>query len=156
MRVESDQAVYFSLSESGFDAEAVDLPLAEGVEIDRVHLADDGGPVTRAALGDELVVRLRVRSRAGDLENLAITDLLPGGFEIVPDSVKAGGLDYVDIREDRLVAYGGVSEQVTEIDYRIRATVPGEFAVPAAHVVAMYDRDVRGRTASGQISVSRR
>lgn len=55
--------------------------LAEGIEVDRVYLDDGGDPVGRIRVGDELTVRLRVRSKGGRITNVAVTDLLPGGFE---------------------------------------------------------------------------
>ena len=60
------------------------MELSEGVEIVRDFLDAKGNPLTRAALGDEFLVRLRVRStRAGRQPQIAIVDLLPGGVEPV-------------------------------------------------------------------------
>ena len=55
-------------------------------------------------------MQLTVRSLTNDaITNVAIIDLLPGGFEIVRESVRGGagaaGCDYVDVREDRAVFY---------------------------------------------------
>ena len=65
---------------------------------------------------------------------MAIEDLLPGGFEIVEESVHTGtcsdwgGIDYADVREDRLLAFGTVTGNETEIRYRIKATNCGTSA----------------------------
>ena len=73
----------------------------------RVPQRGQPGPVTTAKLGEELTVVLRVRSTDDqNLENVAIEDLLPGGFEIVEESVHSGActdwgeIEYVDVRED--------------------------------------------------------
>ena len=149
--------LYFSLSQSGFDAEAPSEALAQGIEVDRVYLDADGEPVRRARVGDELGVRLRIRSQRGRLRNVAVTDLLPGGFEIVTESVRdsrvRGRIEYRDVRDDRLVLYGTFNEQITEIVYRVKATSPGEFTAPAAHASAMYHRGVRGRSAPARLTV---
>ena len=149
--------VYYAASESGFDVEMPTDRLAEGIEVDRVYLNDDGDPVERIRVGDELTVRLRVRSKAGWIGNVAVTDLLPGGFEILTESVRnrygRWAPDYRDVREDRLVLYGAFDERVTEILYRVKATNPGEFTAPAAHAAAMYHRGVRGRSLPGRLVV---
>ena len=44
----------------------------------------DGKVVTEASLGDELEVHLKLRSvNVGSLSNVAIVDLMPGGFDVV-------------------------------------------------------------------------
>ena len=155
--VGANPGVYYAASESGFDVEVPEGRLAEGIEIDRAYLDDDGEPVARVRLGDEVTVRLRVRSRDGWIGNVAVTDLLAGGFEIVTDSVRnrfgRWTPGYRDVREDRLVLYGAFDETLTEIRYRVKATSPGDFAAPAAHAAAMYRRNVRGRSASGRLIV---
>ena len=149
--------VYYTASESGFDVDVPTERLAEGIDLDRVYLDAEGGPVERIRVGDELTVRLRVRSAGGRIGNVAVTDLLPGGFEIVTESVRRqyGGwsCDYLDVREDRLVYYGSFDERMVELRYRVKATSPGEFAAPAAHAAAMYQRGVRGRSEAGRLVV---
>lgn len=149
--------IYYATTESGFDVEMPTDRLAEGIEVERVYLDDDGDPVERIRVGDELTVRLRVRSKAGRIGNVAVTDLLPGGFEILTETVRnrygRWAPDYRDVREDRLVLYGAFDERVTEILYRVKATNPGEFAAPAAHAAAMYHRSIRGRSLPGRLVV---
>ncbi len=148
---------YYSVSESGFDVDVPEAPLSRGIEIDRVYFDAEGNPVDRVRIGDEVEVRLRVRSQDGRISNVAITDLLPGGFEVVRESVRNRyGLwapDYRDVREDRVVFYGGFGERLTEVRYRIKATSPGDFLTPAAHASAMYHRNTYGRSASGRLEV---
>ena len=149
--------VYFSASESGFDVDVPTDRLAEGIEVDRVYLDEEGDPVGRIRVGDELTARLRIRSRGGRIGNVAVTDLLPGGFEIVTESVRnrygRWAPVYRDVREDRLVLYGAFDGRVTEILYRVKATNPGEYTVPAAHAAAMYHRSIRGRSLPGRLVV---
>ena len=157
LEISGSGGVYFAVSESGFDVEVPTDRLAEGIEVDRVYLDDEGDPVERIRVGDELTARLRVRSRDGRIGNVAVTDLLPGGFEILAESVRdrygPWASDYRDVREDRLVLYGSFDEHVTEIRYRVKATHPGEFIVPAVHAAAMYHRSIRGRSPAGRLVV---
>ena len=149
----SDRGVYYAVSESGFDVELPTAALAEGIEVDRAYLDVDGRPVDRAGVGDEITVRLRVRSTQSDrLTNVAVTDLLPGGLEIVADSVQSD-TQFQDVREDRLVVYGSFGRSPTEIRYRVKAMSPGDFVAPGAHAATMYQRSVRGRSAAGRFVV---
>ena len=160
VRIEAanDQGVYYAIGESGFDEQAPSEPLAQGIEVDRVYLNAAGEAVTGATVGDKLTVRLRVRATRAPVHNVAVTDLLPGGFEILADSVRgeygATRIEYRDVREDRLVLYGSFGTSVTEIRYHVKAVVPGEFTAPAAHAAAMYHRGVKGRSAAGRFTVA--
>ena len=157
--IEGDRAdgFYYSVSESGFDVDIPEAPLVQGIEIDRSYRDANGNRIDRVRVGDEVEVRLRVRSQDGRIANVAIVDLLPGGFEVVRESVRDRyGLwapDYRDVREDRVVFYGGFGERVTEVRYRVRATSPGDFLAPAAHASAMYHRNLHGRSATGRLLV---
>jgi uncharacterized protein YfaS (alpha-2-macroglobulin family) len=152
--------LFYQITESGFDQTAVTTPVSEGIEVSREYRNKDGQPVTSAQLGEELTVVLRVRS-ANDryLSNVAIEDLLPGGFEIVEETVHTGacgnpgGIDYEDVREDRLLAFGSVSGTETEIKYRIKATNLGTYTIPAVQAESMYHRKIRARGVSGTLTV---
>ncbi|MEO1574531.1 MAG: alpha-2-macroglobulin family protein, partial [Pseudomonadota bacterium] len=152
-------AVYYAASQRGYDAVPPPDALADGLELTREYLTAQGRPVTSAQQGDELTVRLRVRALGAPRSNVAITDLLPGGFDVLTDSVsrRFGGwtADYTDVREDRVVIYGRVGTQVTELNYRVKVTSSGEFRAPSAFAASMYDRDVRARTAPGTFTVTR-
>jgi uncharacterized protein YfaS (alpha-2-macroglobulin family) len=144
----------------------------KGLEIIHEFLDAKGTVVTEAAVGDELTVRVRVRStERNEVPQVALVDILPGGLEPVlsapsdddaPDLPiwrrRLGGksswnIEYADIREDRVVFYGGVESRLTEVTYKVRATNIGEFIVPAAYAEAMYERRIFGRSAGGKFVV---
>lgn len=130
--------------------------LTHGMEILREYLDDQGRAVTSVKLGEQITVRLRLRSTEADyLPNVAVTDLLPGGFEPVLAVGAPTGWQpaYADVREDRVVLYGTITKDLFEYTYRIRATNSGVFAVPPSYAESMYDRNVRARTLSGSIAV---
>lgn len=158
MTLPSGGGLYYTATESGFDVEPPGRAVADGIEVDRAYLDADGEPVDEIRLGDELTVRLRIRAQGPRISNVAVTDLLPGGFEIVTESVRTRygpwSADYRDVREDRLVIYGSFDERATEIRYRMKATNPGEYTAPAAHAAAMYHRGLRGNSASGKLIVA--
>ena len=106
-------------------------------------------------------VRLHIRSVSSSLlTNVALIDLLPGGFEIVDSSIRPGastvrGVDYVELREDRAVFFATVPNSALEIDYQIKSCNRGEFTVPPVFAESMYDRSVKGRGIGGHITVTR-
>ena len=151
---------FFQVVEAGYDRHVPAQPVTAGLEVHRELLDKNNQPVTRTKLGEPVHVRLKVRS-VGDetFTNVAIVDLLPGGFEVVGSSLQPGvstisGVDYVDVREDRAVFYATVSGSVLEINYQIKSSNRGEFTVPPPFAEAMYDRAVKGRGIGGKISVT--
>jgi uncharacterized protein YfaS (alpha-2-macroglobulin family) len=166
----SDVTNWFVLTESGFDRTPPTDELKAGIELIREYLGADGKPVSSVRLGDEVTVRLRVRAIGRDfVPNIALVDLLPGGFEAVLNPVGGDGqqdyanrigrgswhTEYADIREDRVVLYGSAGRDVAEFSYRIKATNSGSFVVPPAWVESLYERDIQGRAPAGRISVER-
>ena len=147
--------------EAGFDRELADKPLTEGIEVYRELLDKSGKTVTTTQLGDVITVKLRVRSlRSESITNVAIVDLLPGGFEIVSSSLSPGissinGVDYVEVREDRAVFFATVPTATLEITYQIKSCNRGQFIVPPVFAESMYDRNVKARGLGGNISVTK-
>jgi uncharacterized repeat protein (TIGR01451 family) len=138
--------------ETGFDAALPSAAESRGLEIYREF-------PKRARVGEPLTVRVFLRALGNKrVANVAVVDLLPGGFEVVGSSLQPGvgtlpGWDCVEVREDRVVIFGGVGPSVREICYQIKPTSAGHFVVPPAFAEAMYDRGTHGRSAAGQIEV---
>ena len=150
--------LFYALSESGFAKTPPAKPQAEQLEVVRDYLNSKGEVVSQARQGDELTVRLRLRSTNNSWHNnVAVVDLLPAGFSVVRSSVaRQQGpwrADYVDIREDRVVYYAGFGPQMTELRYQVKVTAAGDFTVPAAAASSMYDRSVHANTAAGRFVV---
>jgi len=59
-------------------------------------------------------------------------------------------IEYADVREDRVVFYGTINKDVSEVSYRIKATNAGHFVIPPAYGEAMYERSLQARSAGGQ------
>jgi uncharacterized protein YfaS (alpha-2-macroglobulin family) len=167
-------AGFFAVTNAGFDRSPPAGELRQGIEILREYLDAQGQPVTTVHTGDEISVRLRLRAiDANFIGNVAVTDLLPGGFEPVlqsPADAEApsprpffnrlgnGGtwrLEYADVREDRVVLYGALSKDLAEYRYQIRATNAGTFLVPPSYAESMYDRTLRARASASRVIVQR-
>jgi uncharacterized protein YfaS (alpha-2-macroglobulin family) len=179
----ADLHAWYAVTQAGFDRVPPTSELKQGLEILREYTDTSGKPATSVTLGQELDVHIKIRSTEVDsVGNIAIVDLLPGGFEAViqppslpQDSASAGSSDqapaqpvwqspvgvagstwspqYADVRDDRVVIYGTATRGVGEFIYRIRATNSGKFIVPPAYGESMYDRTVQARSLGGTIEV---
>lgn len=172
LRSGGELPLFYSWAESGYDLNAPKEAVSKGIEIIHEFLDAKGNAVSEAQVGDELTVRVRVRSTdRSQLQQVALVDVLPGGVEPVltapsdsdaPDTPiwrrRLGGkstwdIEYADIREDRVIFYGAVNSTMTEVTYTVRATNAGEFVVPSAYGEAMYERRIFGRSASANFKV---
>jgi uncharacterized protein YfaS (alpha-2-macroglobulin family) len=152
---------FLQVIEAGFDRQLPNKALTNGLEIYRELLDKAGKPVTSTQLGEVITVRLRVRSlRKESVTNVAVVDLLPGGFEVVGTSLSPGvssinGVDYVEVREDRAVFFATVPTETLEITYQIKSCNRGNFVLPPVFAESMYDRNVKARGLGGKISVTK-
>jgi hypothetical protein len=174
---EASMVTFYAMSEAGFDKVPPATELKSGMEVIREYVDLQGNPAKSVKVGEEIVVRLSFRAlNRGAIPNVALVDLLPGGFEPVLQPVDApaveqpgkrrawvnrlgnvGGwnVEYADIREERVVLYGTVTGSTSEFRYRIRATNAGTFVVPPAYGESLYERDVQARSLPGTITVER-
>ena len=82
--------LFYQLSTTGFDKVLPKDVVEQGLEIKRTFLDAQGAPVKEVKLGEPLDVVITMQVHGNEeLKNMVLVDLLPGGFEVVPDSVKA-------------------------------------------------------------------
>lgn len=167
-----DLPLFYSWSQSGFERNLPTEAKSQGMEIIHEFLDAKGNAITEAEVGDEITVRVRVRSTdRQQVQQVALVDVLPGGMEPVltspsdsdePDAPlwkqRLGGkstwaITYADIREDRVIFFGDVDKNLTEVTYKVKATNVGNFVVPAAYGEAMYERRIFGRSAAATFKV---
>ena len=144
-----NRPLYYQTVQGGFDTALPSETVTNGLEVFREFLDEDGNTVESVAQGDEITVRIRIRSTGGDIPNVAIVDLLPAGLETVPTSVRENTRssfmpEYLDIREDRMIVFGTARADSKEFSYRARAINRGEFSVPPIYAESMYDKTIYG------------
>jgi alpha-2-macroglobulin len=160
---------WYAVTQSGFDRTPPTAELKAGLEVLREYVGTDGKPITSVKIGDEVTVKLSLRGMALNgvgsgsayVGNVALTDLLPGGFEPVQSrdangmasTVTGPALEFADVREDRVVIYASATDSVQTWSYRIRATTLGEFVVPPAWAQSMYERERQARSLAGKVVV---
>lgn len=150
----SKQHYFYQLTQSGFDKNMPDKIIKKNLEIYREYRNSDQNVINTVNLGNEIEVHIQVRSlKDRYINNIAIVDLLPGGFEVVPDSIVLQNIDYADVREDRVIFFSGVGPDAKEIVYRIKATNTGNYIVPAIFATSMYDPNTMARGESGSIKI---
>ncbi|STX28799.1 Alpha-2-macroglobulin [Legionella beliardensis] len=147
-------AYFYQLTQAGFNKQIPAKEVKQGLEIYREYLSPDGKPITNTNLGTEIEVRIKIRALDDQyVNNIAITDLLPGGFEVVNDSVNLNQVDYADLREDRALFFIGVGSEAKEIRYHIKATSVGKFIVPPIYAESMYYPAIQAQGKAANITV---
>jgi len=159
LETSADSSLFYLDMQAGFDAVFPDSPVRKGLEVYRDFLDEQGKVISNARQGDELTVRLKIRALDNKtLTNIALIDLLPGGFEVIRSSVQRKAYDwrasYVDVREDRVVYYGDFDSRVKEISYRVKVTSSGAFVVPPTYAESMYDRSISAMSAVSTFKVA--
>lgn len=157
LRFKSDavNGFFYQITQAGFARSIPTQAVKQGLEIYREYRDKNDNVITQTSLGSDIEVHIQVRTLNNQtLNNVAIVDLLPGGFEVDRDSVKTDNLQYVDIREDRLIFFGSFGPNSQEITYKIRATNVGEYTVPPVVAGAMYDPSIKANSIAGKIKVN--
>jgi len=86
LRIENDNnaPAWYVVTQAGYDLAAPKKAISRGLEITRDYTDEQGNPVTQVTLGQKINVHLKIRANSQEgQDNLAIVDLLPGGFEVV-------------------------------------------------------------------------
>lgn len=149
---------FWQLAVTGYDRGKNLKAEEEGLSVERVYLDKEGNRLNVLRQGDEVEARITVRSLSGPVRDCVISDLLPGGLEMILTGEKAlpAGVKAMDRQEDRLLIFADLGDTPLEIVYRARAIAPGEFAVPSVTVEAMYDSSLHGASAGGALTIERR
>ena len=150
--------VFYQVVEAGFDRQLPEKAITRGLEVYRELVDEKGNAIDHVELGQPVTVKLKVRSLTNDgITNVALIDLLPGGFEILRDSVRGGQARPAAITsicgKIARVFYATIPTTVQTITYQIKATNRGEFVVPPPYAESMYERGVNARGVAGKITV---
>lgn len=79
-----DFNAFYMLTQAGFDMTLPQKATTNKLEVFREYTVPGGKPLQHLHLGDEIEVHLKLRTIGGqDHAYVAVTDLLPGGFEVV-------------------------------------------------------------------------
>jgi uncharacterized protein YfaS (alpha-2-macroglobulin family) len=110
--------------------------------------------VSKINQGTEFVAEVTVRNQKNEhVENVALSQILPSGFEIVNTRFTDYGdatnnvADYIDIRDDRTNFYFGLKAgEVKTFRILLNASYLGTYYLPGLQCEAMYDNTFLART----------
>jgi uncharacterized repeat protein (TIGR01451 family) len=103
--------------------------------------------------GTEIIATVTVTNTSNDyLDNIALTKIFPGGWEIVNTSFTElvggakGQARYTDIRDDRVNFYFDLNRQKSKtFTVKLNASYLGTYYLPGTQVEAMYDASYYAR-----------
>lgn len=141
----------------------------DGLSVSRSYTSLDGSKVNLddVQVGDLILARVTLKNTTSSrVQNLALVDRVPAGFEIEnPRLGRSGGSDQVDrdrvwsadhlsVRDDRVEVFGALNRgQEVEVVYTVRAVTAGSFTLPPVEVEAMYDPSIWARAPGGKVRV---
>ncbi|HYU35732.1 MAG TPA: alpha-2-macroglobulin [Thermoanaerobaculia bacterium] len=163
-------AAFYHLLTRGIPTDDAYKPASAGLEVEREYLTREGKAVDLGNVrqGDLLVVKTRVRSVSGPVQNVAIVNLLPSGLEVEnPRLETTEKLPWItdanmkpsamDLRDDRILMFANLPPNSWQTFYSlVRAVTPGEFRLPPVQAEAMYDPALRGTGERGTVKVGLR
>ena len=152
--------------------------IADNIRLDVKYTDMAGSPISvediRQGTDFMSAVTLSNISGTSDYSNLALTHIIPSGWEIynermiVPEASSSNSNEantpessadkytYKDIRDDRVLTYFDLRRDESKtFTVRLQATYAGNFILPAIQCEAMYDVAVQARTKAGRTTVSR-
>ncbi|QDE96417.1 alpha-2-macroglobulin family protein [Myxococcus xanthus] len=164
--------LYLVLSSEGVRSDSKPRTGGEGLALTRTWRKLDGTVLAMGqapvALADLVYVELEIRNTTGErVQNIALVDRLPAGWEIENARLGRGGstdwvdpaslwsADYVNIRDDRMEVFGSLGPRESKkVVYAVRAVTAGAFTLPSAEAEAMYDPRLWAREPGRTIQVS--
>jgi uncharacterized protein YfaS (alpha-2-macroglobulin family) len=137
------------------------------LKVRRQFLNRDGQPISPTGIrqNDLVVVKITLQAAdaAGEVKNVAITDLLPAGLEIenprlgpqreVKGTETASSPDYLDVRDDRINLFTTASATPKTFYYLARAVSKGTFKLGPVSADAMYNAEYHSYNGAGVVRV---
>jgi hypothetical protein len=172
VKAQGEGKVYLFITSEGVATEPRVKAGGHGLKLSRLWRKLDGtvlSPGTNpVALADLVYVELEVKNVSAErVQNIALVDRLPAGWEIENARLGRGGgvdwvpaqslwaADYVNIRDDRMEVFGSLEAgEAKTVVYAVRAVTAGSFTLPSAEAEAMYDPRLWAREPSGTVQVS--
>lgn len=161
-------AAFFSVVSRGVPTDEAYKQENAGLEIERQILDRDGKAVdlNNVKQGDLIVIKTRLRSVSGPVQNVAVVNLLPSGLEVENPRLQSTeqlpwvndaefSLAYLDLRDDRILVFADLLPPNTWQTYYtlVRAVAPGQFRLPPVHAEAMYNPALRAEGERGSMEV---
>ena len=150
----ADTPVFYTTLATGYQTQ-VPRAHSDGISITREYFDSDGNRITSGQIGDTITVKISARTRGGTdvAPNIVISDLLPGGIIANPDSGN-GDMDFIELREGRVLIYTTLTRAVREFTYTAQLGTVGKFATPPISAQSMYNPQISAIGDDGIFTVS--
>lgn len=115
--------------------------------------------------GQLVLCNIKITGSSRSSENIAISDLIPAGFEIdnprltmlssmLGSKINQMNIDYFDIRDDRLIIFTNLQANTSkDYYYLLRVVNQGEYRLPPISAEAMYTPEIRSINGAGIIKI---
>lgn len=159
--------LYYWWQASGISSTGAFTPEDKFLKVRRQVFDRNGRPLSGNVYrqGDLLIVQVTLeKAFSGQVENIAVTDLLPAGFEIENARIKElPGMDWVkdaseplhrDFRDDRIHFYTNLTGNRQVFYYSVRAVTPGTYLQGPVSADAMYDASYHSYWGAGKVRIT--
>lgn len=159
-----DGALFVRLVSTGIPAAGDESSYASNLNLTVDYYDMNGNMLDPGRLmqGHDLISVVTVRNPGtlGSIQNIALTQMVPSGWEIRNTRMeeftaqRSSPVDYQDYRDDRVLSYfslsAGESKRIVTL---LHASYCGEFYLPAIRCEAMYDHQASASTAGRWVHV---
>ena len=145
----SEKAIFVQVTVKGAPPAGDEKAAAAGLRLDVKYTDKAGHTIQPEQLeqGADYIATVTVTNLSErKLDNLALSHIVPSGWELHNariGSVQAKapeGIDYQDIRDDRIYSYFTIAAHETKtVELAFNAAYQGSYYLPAVSVEAMYD-----------------
>jgi alpha-2-macroglobulin len=156
IRNNKNNTLYVRVIQKGILPVGEELALSSNLMAQTVFKTREGKIINLDAVpqGTELVGEVTITNTTNSrVENVALTQILPSGFEIINTRFTDFGsfgnniADYIDIRDDRANFYFTLNAQETKVfKILLNASYLGKYYLPGTQAEAMYDNKYISRT----------
>ncbi len=161
----SETPVYVTLTKKGIPVAADATSASKGLSMSVEYFDLKMRPIDHTSMvqGTDMMVVVKVTNNTFTrIENLALTQMMPSGWEIrntrlyeAEYGIKEGTYDYRDYRDDRVNTYFLLTPGQTKTFVVIAtASYTGEYYQPSIWCEAMYSPDIYARKPGGKVKVT--
>jgi hypothetical protein len=175
VRNDSSGTLFVGMVNRGIPAQGTEQPVAEGMQMAVTFTDMAGEPLDVSALpqGQDFIAEVTVRmheQRRQRIADIALSMVMPSGWQIRNERLAGAalpeGLDYQDIRDDRVYSYFSLwrdyywygryqarDHQVQTVKVVLNASYAGRFYLPGWRAAAMYDETVEAANVGRWVEV---
>jgi len=164
--VQGEGSIFYFVESQGIPADGKVKDADNYLKVRRSYFTKEKREITNGQFNqnDLIVVKITLESLTGaSVENVAITDILPAGFEIenarITEMPELSWIntdmnyDYRDIRDDRIHFFTTAGNGIQTFYYLARAVTPGNYQLGPVSADAMYNGAYHSYYGSGKVVV---